>query len=545
MIKDPAGLNGIRTALLLLLLLSLSLYLPSLGHNAFADDEIYLAFSNRFLRESGWTELYRLFLGATNPWEFLPARDFSYWLDFRIFGDEPSGFHLTNLLWYAASCATSGFMFRAAIIFCRPAWQPHAGVLALVGAVLFAVHPAHVEAVVWIASRKDLMSGTFGALALWAVFSAFYRGVRRERIAAALLFFLLACLSKATSVALVLLIGAVLVAARPGLDKDERQIIVRYGAAFLAVGAFSLAVHVLVAAATGISMVNAPGIWEFLERASRILTSLCLVVVWPHPLRLYHDVYALGGWHWIVSAALVLTVLVGGLAFVLYRRLWGFSVLLIVLPLLPYLQLAPFTTWSLASERFAYLSVAGVAMLFAEACGRSCRARSVLCAMVLVVACSASIVWPRVGEWEYGHRLLELEYERQPAFHNAIRDRIVATLLPLERYEEAVDLARQVERDYARRALLSFIATERIFREADRRYPGGLRAADSAARQDFCDAVSHLTAAINSGRARTAHEPDVSYNNILRTLERYRDLRYGDAKWMCAPIERQAATTPS
>lgn len=528
-------LAALRTVLPLLLILSFCLYLPTLGHNAFADDEIYLAYANRFLREAPWTELYRLFLGPTNPWEFLPARDFSYWLDFRIYGDEPAGFHLTNLLWYAASCAAVGYLMRAAIVFCRPEWQRQAGVLALLATVLFTVHPAHVEVVAWIASRKDLMAGTFGALALWASFSAFQNGLLRGRLAAALLFFLLACLSKASAVAFVFLIVAVIAAALPRLADREKRSVLYYGAALLVVCALAVAVHVAVAAARGISLDNAPGTLELLERASRILTNLALVEVWPYPLRLYHDVYALGAWHWAVSAILLLAALLGGLAFVRRRRLWGFSALLMVLPLLPYLQLTPFTTWSLASERFVYLSVAGLALLIAEICGHVPRTRSVTIAIVVVVVVSGAIVWQRVGEWEYGHRLLELEYERQPTFHNATRDRIVVTLLPKQRYAEAAELARQIDRDYARDALLSFIATERMFREFDHRFSGGLRATDASGRKEFCDAVFGLTAAIDSGRAFIAREPDVSYNNILRTLERYRDQRYGDWKWMCAP----------
>lgn len=533
MTRGRPDLTGIRTALLLLLLLPLCLYLPSLGHTAFADDEIYLAFANRFLRESGWEELYRLFLGPTNPWEFLPARDLSYWLDFRVYGDDLSGFHLTNLLWYAASCIATGLMVKSALTFCRPDWRGRAGVLALVGTAIFAAHPAHVEVAVWIASRKDLMAGTFGALMLWALLAAFDRGFHRDRIAGALLFFLLACLSKASSVTFALLACAVIWAALPRLERYEKRVALHYSAAFLVVCTLSVAVHVSVAAGTGISIPNAPGLQEMIDRASRILTSLGLILVLPYPLRLYHDVYSLGAWHWLVSGALLLVEASGAVAFVRYRRMWGLSVLLIVIPLLPYLQLAPFTTWSLASERFVFLPVAGLALLIADASGHYGRPRQILLGVLLVGACSALIVWQRVGEWEYGRRLLEVEYERQPEFHNAIRDRIVFVLLPEGRYDEAADLARRVGRDYAAHALLALVNAERTFREIDQRIPGGLRAADTSTRKEFCDAISSLTEAIRIGRQRIVREPDVSFNNILRMLERNRDLRFGDWRWMC------------
>ncbi|MBK7423067.1 MAG: hypothetical protein IPJ48_08215 [Propionivibrio sp.] len=72
----------LQNILLLLLALTFCLYLPTLLHDAFADDEIYLAYMNRFLRQAPWSDLYQLFLKPQNPWEFLPLRDFTYWLDF-------------------------------------------------------------------------------------------------------------------------------------------------------------------------------------------------------------------------------------------------------------------------------------------------------------------------------------------------------------------------------------------------------------------------------------------------------------------------------
>ncbi len=533
MTDEPTDSIRLRTALLLLLVLSLCLYLPSLDHNAFADDEIYLAFANRFLREAGWTELYQLFLGPTNRWEFLPARDFTYWLDFRIYGDEPAGFHLTNLLWYAASCAAAGFMIKEAIFYCNPLWRRRAGILALVGTLVFAAHPAHVEAVVWIASRKDLMSGTFGMLTLWALLGSFHGGVRRERVACAVLFFLMACFSKAASVTFVVLVGLIIFSSLPRLGAHDRRVALLYGCVFLAICGLSVAIHASVAEDRGISVINDPGILAMVDRGSRILASLGLILVSPYPLRLYHDAYLLGAWHWWVSGAMVLSAVLGAVAFVCRRQMWGLSVLLMVLPLFFYLQFVPFTTWSLASERFVFVPVAGLALLVADICGRCYRPRYILASIVVAVACSAGIVWQRIGEWEYGYHLLELEYERQPGFHNAIRDRIVQTLLPQMRYEEAASLAQGVGRDYAAHALLTFVDTERIFREAEQRIPGGLRDANVSSRNEFCGAVSRLSESIRRGRQAIAVEPDVSFNNILGTLERYKDQRYGDWKWMC------------
>ncbi|MDR1368032.1 MAG: hypothetical protein LBJ76_04880, partial [Candidatus Accumulibacter sp.] len=126
-LDSPHERQVLRNILALSLLLVFCLYLQTLFQQPFADDEIYLAFSNTFLRQAPFSELYRLFLEPANPWEFLPLRDFTYWLDFRLFGDEFIGFHLSNLVWYALSIAGAFCFFREIVLFFRPDWKFRAG----------------------------------------------------------------------------------------------------------------------------------------------------------------------------------------------------------------------------------------------------------------------------------------------------------------------------------------------------------------------------------------------------------------------------------
>ncbi|MBI4746860.1 MAG: tetratricopeptide repeat protein [Acidobacteria bacterium] len=88
-----------------------------------------------------------------------PLTWISYFLDFELFGLKPGGFHAVNLLFHQASTV---LIFLALNRMTRAFW--HSAVVAL----LFAIHPTHVEPVVWIASRKDVLSTFFGVLAVWA-----------------------------------------------------------------------------------------------------------------------------------------------------------------------------------------------------------------------------------------------------------------------------------------------------------------------------------------------------------------------------------------
>ena len=71
----------------------------------------------------------------------------------------PAAFHADNLAWHAAG---SLLLFAAFYRLTGARWR------SFLVAALFAVHPMHVESVAWATERKDVLSGFFGALTLWA-----------------------------------------------------------------------------------------------------------------------------------------------------------------------------------------------------------------------------------------------------------------------------------------------------------------------------------------------------------------------------------------
>jgi hypothetical protein len=99
-----------------------------------------------------------------------PLTSISHMVDCQLYGLKAGGHHFTNiclhalaaLLLFGALREMTGAFWRAAFV-----------------AALFAIHPLRVESVVWIAERKDVLSGLFFALTLLAY--AWY--VRRWSIA--------------------------------------------------------------------------------------------------------------------------------------------------------------------------------------------------------------------------------------------------------------------------------------------------------------------------------------------------------------------------
>ena len=82
----------------------------------------------------------------------------SHMLDFKLFGLNPWGHHLTNVLLHAANGV---LLFLALKKMTGALWR------SLIVAALFALHPLRVESVAWISERKDVLSAFFGFLALW------------------------------------------------------------------------------------------------------------------------------------------------------------------------------------------------------------------------------------------------------------------------------------------------------------------------------------------------------------------------------------------
>jgi Flp pilus assembly protein TadD len=88
-----------------------------------------------------------------------PLTWLSHMLDVQLFGLNPGGHHLVNVAFHAAN---------AALLFLVLARMTGARGRSAFVAILFAIHPLHVESVAWVAERKDVLSTFFGLLALGA-----------------------------------------------------------------------------------------------------------------------------------------------------------------------------------------------------------------------------------------------------------------------------------------------------------------------------------------------------------------------------------------
>lgn len=134
---------------------------------------------------------------------FRPVTNLSYALDHLVFGDWPGGFHGTNIAIYWVLCLLSLLVAR------RLLPGPHA----LAAALVFAAHPVHCEAVDSVAGRSELLSLSFGLLALLC--ARRHDGTGRPGWFAAMVACLAsAMLAKESGVMAVVVVGAYLVLVR-------------------------------------------------------------------------------------------------------------------------------------------------------------------------------------------------------------------------------------------------------------------------------------------------------------------------------------------
>jgi tetratricopeptide (TPR) repeat protein len=117
---------------------------------------------------------------------WFPLTWLSYMADVQVLGDGAGPHHLANLAIHAAAAALL-FLVLAALTGSR--WKS-----AFVAA-LFAVHPLHVESVVWITERKDVLSGLFWMITL-AAYAWYCRKPARLRYLAVLVSFVLGLMAK-------------------------------------------------------------------------------------------------------------------------------------------------------------------------------------------------------------------------------------------------------------------------------------------------------------------------------------------------------------
>jgi energy-converting hydrogenase Eha subunit A len=200
-------------------LLTFLVYLPALRNEfVYWDDNLYI-FENPYIRSLDAAFFRWAFLGFhVSNWH--PLTWVSHAVDYALWGLNPLGHHLTNILLHAVNTALVVLLALKLFEIVRERSTQNGPasflndrttmIAAGVTGLLFGIHPVHVESVAWVAERKDLLCALFFLMSIMAYVKAVRRmghGAESERLTLgamlpALCFFILALLSKPMAVTL-------------------------------------------------------------------------------------------------------------------------------------------------------------------------------------------------------------------------------------------------------------------------------------------------------------------------------------------------------
>jgi len=125
-----------------LFVLAVLLYLPAMGSGFIWNDDSFVYNNDLITRPGG---LWKFWF-STEPPDYFPLTSTMLWVEWRLWGDDATGYHVVNVLLHAASCVLLWRVLRAMAV---PG--------AFLGGLLFAVHPVNVESVAWITERKNTL----------------------------------------------------------------------------------------------------------------------------------------------------------------------------------------------------------------------------------------------------------------------------------------------------------------------------------------------------------------------------------------------------
>jgi tetratricopeptide (TPR) repeat protein len=327
---------------LLLAALVFCAYLPAL-HGGFVFDDDNLVTRNALVKAPDG--LARIWFTA-EPVDYWPVTLSSLWVEWRLWGLNPAGYHLTNVLLHALDAMLLWTALRRLRI---PG--------AFGGALLFALHPVNVQSVAWIAERKNVLSLLFFLLSIHA-FLRSGEGKFNRWYLGSLGAFLLAMLSKG-SVAILPLVLLGIVAWRRRLALRD----LRWSAPFFAIAAVLTLVNISFQHHGVTAPIRTAGALERLLEAGATVWFYLGKALWPAGLTfvypLWHIETANPLWWLPLLAALGVTALLAS------RPGWRplrFAWLYFGAALIPVLGFADiyFMKYSLVADHYQYLALIGV-----------------------------------------------------------------------------------------------------------------------------------------------------------------------------------------
>lgn len=331
---------------------------------------------------------------STDAANWFPLTRISHMLDVQIFGLDAGWHHLVNVLLHAiATLLLFAFLFRA-----TSARWPSAMV-----ALLFALHPLHVESVAWIAERKDVLAAVFWFLTLWA----YVRYTEKPNATRYLLTLASFCLGLMSKPMLVTLPFVLLLL---DLWPLRRRLLLREKIPFFALAAASSVITYLAQAGSGaVGTLPVP----IALRVQNALISYSIYIAktfWPVNLAVFYP-YSLNipAWEALCAAAAILGI--SALTFLLlrtrpYLAVGWFWYLGTLVPVIGLVQVGA----QARADRYTYLPMVGLSIMLVWGLSEVLKSKvatatGVLACLACAVLCEQQVRYWRNSETLFRHAL--------------------------------------------------------------------------------------------------------------------------------------------
>jgi protein O-mannosyl-transferase len=133
-------------------------FLPVLGNGFVNWDDTTLLVDNVAYRGLGWPQIRWMFTTVLLG-HFVPLTWLTLGLDYVLWGMNPVGYHLTNLLLHVAAAVLLAFVARRLLAAASDFSPSSLAIGSAVAALFFGIHPLRVETVAWVTERRGVLSG--------------------------------------------------------------------------------------------------------------------------------------------------------------------------------------------------------------------------------------------------------------------------------------------------------------------------------------------------------------------------------------------------
>lgn len=413
----------------ILVALAVAVYLPLRDAGWIWDDDAFITMNPRIHAPDG---LRRLWFTTESP-DYFPLTSSMLWVEWRLFGGEPFGFHVVNVLLHAASAV---FLWRALRFLGVPgAWF---------AAAVFAVHPVNAESVAWITERKNTLS-MFFASASFMAWAGREDGRPRSWQVASVACFVASLLAKTASVTLPVAMLCVVWARRGRIARADVVRTAPHFAASLVLGLVTVWFQSQRSIAD--EVIRTDGFAARLAGAARAFWFYLGKTIVPWDLSFVYPRWTIDPSAWLTWVPLA--AIVAAAAFAWTRRAtWGRPVLAagaafgaLLLPVAGFLDIY-FMRYSLVADHWQYFAMVAPVVLACAASTRLVARHGALAdlapaAGALVIGGLGALTWTRCAVYRDTETLWTDTVARNPG-SSAAQNNLGVAIFAKNRIEESI-----------------------------------------------------------------------------------------------------------